>query len=119
MSRANRKTILCDIDGTLLFHKKNLSSMIREKPIVLDGVVEKLLEWREKDYYIILTTARPEGSRSETIRQLNEVGIFYDQLVMGLTVGPRVVINDRKPSGLETAHAICLERDCGIGEIDI
>jgi len=119
MSRANRKTILCDIDGTLLFHKKNLTAMIREKPIILHGTVEKLLEWREKDYYIVLTTARPEGCRSETVRQLSEVGVFYDQLVMGLTVGPRVVINDRKPNGLETAIAVSLERNTGISEVEI
>lgn len=119
MSRVDRKTILCDIDGTLLFHKKNLTAMVREKPIILKGVVEKLLEWREKDYYIILTTARPEGCRNETIKQLAEVGIFYDQLVMGLTVGPRVVINDRKPNGLETAVAVSLERNEGISEVEI
>jgi hypothetical protein len=68
-------------------------------------------------HYIILTTARPEGVRASTERQLHEAGIFYDQLVMGLPTGPRVLVNDAKPDGMKTAHAVNLVRDTGIYEI--
>ena len=73
---ANRKTYLLDIDGTLIRHKNNLADMIRGDMEVLDGTVEKLLQWRMGGHYIILTTARPEGVRSSTEKQLHAAGIF-------------------------------------------
>jgi len=113
-----RKTIFCDIDGTIFEHKKDLYSMIKEANL-LPGVINKFLEWRKKDYYIILTTARPEGCRLATENQLQNFGIFYDKLVMGLPTGPRVVINDKKSDGLITSYAICIERNSGLESIDI
>lgn len=117
--RIRRKTIFLDIDGTLVIHKKNLCRMITEPLEVIYGVHEKFLEWRAKDYYIILTTARPEGVRSSLERQLNEAGIFYDKLVMGLPVGPRVLVNDKKPDGTITAYAYSIERDSGIAGVEV
>jgi hypothetical protein len=119
MDRFNRKTIFCDIDGTILYHQSDLHEIIHCEPKILDGVLEKLLEWRDKDYYIVLTTARPEGCRFSTEKQLNEIGIFYDQLIMGLTIGPRVVINDKKKDGPITSYAICVERNSGLSDIEI
>lgn len=55
-----RKTIFIDIDGTILKHGKNLNNMCTAKPEILDGVIEKFLEWRRKEYYIVITTARVE-----------------------------------------------------------
>jgi phosphatidate phosphatase PAH1 len=117
--RRNRKTIFCDIDGTLFEHKKDLHAMVTEEPCILPGVIEKFSEWRSKDYYIMLTTARPEGCRNITEKQLASFGIFYDRLVMGLPVGPRVVINDKKPDGLITSEAVCLIRDSGLLDVEI
>lgn len=119
MDRTKRKTIFCDIDGTLFYHRDSLSDMISHKPHLLNGVLEKFQEWREKDYFIILTTARPEGTRIQTELQLKSVNIFYDKLIMGLPVGPRVVINDMKPNGMITAEAINLKRNSGLSEVDI
>jgi hypothetical protein len=93
--------------------------MMTERPSLLPGVQEKFQEWREKDYYIILTTARPEGCRSTTESQLVSYGLFWDKLVMGLPVGPRVLINDVKPSGLQTAIAVNLLRNVGLGDIHV
>jgi len=36
---------------------------------------------------------------------------------MGVGGGPRIVINDNKPNGQETAFAINLERNKGINDI--
>lgn len=119
MFRNLRKTVLCDIDGTLIQHKDSLAEMVKGEMDVLPGVYFKLQEWREKDYYIVLTTARPEGSRGVTERQLAKVGIYYDQLVMGLPIGPRVVINDRKPDGTDTAQGVCVERNKGLSHVQI
>lgn len=117
--RVSRKTLFCDIDGTLFVHRSTLHKMITEEPELLPGVIEKFTEWREKDYYIMLTTARPEGCREITERQLAKLGVFYDRLVMGLPVGPRVVINDQKSNGLITSEAVCLKRDIGLNEVEI
>lgn len=51
-------------------------------------------------------------------KQLTDVGLFYDQLVMGLPNGPRVLINDKKPEGIVSAVAYSIERDGGIKDID-
>ena len=71
---AKRKTILMDIDGTIFYHKDNLYHMVKDVPVLLDGTIERLLEWRVKEYYIVLTTARPEGCRSATEEQLKNIG---------------------------------------------
>lgn len=117
--RNNRKTIFCDIDGTIFLHRTNLHTMVSLNPELLPGVMDKFLEWREKDYYIVLTTARPEGSRTITQIQLDRYGVFYDQLIMGLPSGPRVLINDKKPSGMITAEAICVDRNIGIESVEV
>lgn len=119
MFRELRKTVFCDIDGTIFLHKESLHDMVAYTATLLPGVIAKFTEWREKDYYIVLTTARPEGTRSATMKQLNDWGIFFDQLVMGLPVGPRVVINDRKPDGTNTALSICIPRNEGLKNVEI
>jgi phosphatidate phosphatase PAH1 len=113
------KTILIDIDGTILCHKGDLYRMTTEDPIVLPHVIERFLQWRREGCHIVLTTARTEGCRHITEKQLSDVGIFYDNLVMGLTSGPRVLINDTKPNGNKTAFAFSITRDVGLGEVNI
>ena len=47
-------------------------------------------------------------------------GIFYDQLIMGVGGGDRIVINDRKPnSNRNTAYSINLERNEGVKDVEI
>ena len=114
------KTIFCDIDGTLTEHpntaqdisKYNLDQEMR----VLPGTRDKLWEWDSKCYNIILTTGRKEGMRKSTEDQLRKAGIIYDQLIMGLGPGERILINDRK-KGKDTAYAINIDRDKGIEDI--
>ena len=114
------KTIFCDIDGTLVKHvPPSVAANPRYKMELLEGTLEKLLEWDKKGYNIILTTGRKESLRLITEKQLTEVGIFYDQLVMGIGGGIRYLINDRKPEGDETSFNICLDRNKGIKNINI
>jgi len=118
-ARNFRKTIFCDIDGTLFHHQDSLQEMITLPVKVLPGVNQKFKEWREKEYYIVLTTARPEGTRVITEQQLLQNGIFFDQLVMGLPVGCRVVVNDRKTNGMNTADAVCIDRNEGLTNVEV
>ena len=114
------KTVFCDIDGTLIKHFSSEESFYSYKLELLPGTIEKLLEWDKKGYKVILTTGRKESMRKHTEEQLAQVGIFYDQLVMGIGGGVRVLINDLKPgSEEETAVAITLKRDTGISKISI
>lgn len=114
-------TIFCDIDGTLVTHTKPTDS---QKPThklnLLEGTIEKILEWDKLGYNIILTTGRKESLREVTKNQLAEVGIIYDQLIMGIGGGKRYIINDRKPYNTENyAFAVNLERNKGIKNIKI
>lgn len=113
------KTIICDIDGTLTEHRGNLSRTLLNEPVVLEGTVDKLNEWDRKGYKIILITGRKESMRRTTEEELTKLGIFYDQLIMGVGGGPRHLINDTKPDGTITALAHNIERNKGIGGLEI
>jgi hypothetical protein len=86
---------------------------------ILEGTLQKLMEWDKKGYNIILTTGRKESLRFVTEKQLSEVGIFYNHLLMGIGGGSRYLINDSKPEGTETAFAINIIRNKGIKNIEI
>lgn len=114
-------TIFCDIDGTLVKHFAPChSAKPTYKMELLPGTLEKLEEWDIKGYTLILTTGRKESMRKVTEKQLAEVGIMYDALIMGIGGGKRVVINDRKPGGeVDYALSINLTRNIGINNINL
>ena len=115
-----KKTIFLDIDGCIFRHKGNLSTQILQTPELLPGVVEKLNEWEAEGHKIILVTGRKESMRKLTEDQLLKHGIFYDQLIMGLNRGERILINDRKPDNdMRVASAIELERNDGLKNVGI
>lgn len=122
-SKNARKTLFIDIDGTLVKFPdtfegfKNLPKG-KNKMELLDGTLDKLWEWETSGYNIILTTGRKESMRPETERQLREVGIFWDHLIMGLGPGPRYLIND-KNAGNDTAYGINVERNEGIKDVNL
>lgn len=114
------KTIICDIDGTLIKHNKpDIVASDSYVPILLEETINKLNEWERKGYNIILLTGRRESMRRVTEQQLSKLGIYYDQLIMGVGGGPRYLINDRKPEGTEAAFAINVIRNEGIKNINI
>ena len=123
MSSMDRRptTIFCDIDGTLVTHSKpTIAQLPNHKLTLLEGTLEKLLEWDKLGYRIILTTGRKESLRKVTEQQLAEAGIIYDLLIMGIGGGKRYLINDKKPYSTEDyAFAINLERNKGIKNIEI
>ena len=49
------KTIICDIDGTLILHSNPYNIAKNESiPILLEGTKDKLMEWEKKGYNLIL-----------------------------------------------------------------
>ena len=114
------KTIICDIDGTLIEHAvPHISALESYAPRILEGTLDKLNEWERFGYNIILLTGRKESMRRVTESQLSKLGIYYDQLIMGVGGGPRYLINDCKPNGEEYAISINLKRNEGIKDINV
>ena len=114
------KTIFCDIDGTLWNHVGPVSKQAQtEKHSVLPNTLEAIDDWDKLGYKIILTTGRKESMRQITEKYLQELGIAYDQLIMGLGGGDRIIINDRKPNGKKnTCFAINVVRNKGMVHYD-
>lgn len=114
------KTIFCDIDGTLLKHFGNIKDNIHNEPVILENVLNTIHQWEKLNYKIILTTGRKECTRKITEEQLLKMGIIYDTLIMGITNGDRVLINDKKTNGLHnTAYAINLVRNQGMKNLNL
>lgn len=114
------KTVFIDIDGTVFEHQVETTTLYEKTPVVLPGVKDKFDEWDRLGYNIIITTGRRESFREVTEKQLQQAGLFYDQLVMGIGGGARVLINDMKPHSEEpTAVAITVKRNEGLGGIKL
>ena len=112
------KTIFCDIDGTIIKHAHRFSHIGKTEAKDLKGVIDKFNEWDSKGYKIILTTARKESARYITEKQLSDLGFCWDYLLMGITSGVRVLINDKlKTSDDDRAVAINLITDSGFENI--
>jgi hypothetical protein len=113
------KTLFIDVDGVLLEHNA-VAKRATALPKVLPGVLDKIDEWDRKGYNIILTSGRRESERALTEEQLQSFGIIYDQLVMGIGGGQRILVNDFKLGSTDpTAIAVCIERNKGIQDLDI
>jgi hydroxymethylpyrimidine pyrophosphatase-like HAD family hydrolase len=121
MNYTKPKTIFCDIDGTLVKHyPPDINSVPDFELTLLPGTLETFREWDRKGYNIILVTGRRESMRHSTEKQLKKIGIFYDQLIMGIGGGQRVIINDFKPNSDEpTAAHFCLKRNDGISSLNL
>lgn len=114
------KTLFIDIDGTLLQHQGCGITQAHQNLPKLSGVLNKFNEWDRKNYNIILVSGRRESERALTIKQLESVGIVYDQLILGIGGGVRVLINDTKPDSDDpTAIAIVVKRNEGLSSVEI
>lgn len=102
------KTWIFDLDGTLVKHN---GYKIDGKDTLLPGAKEYLDALPKEDRIVILTS-RTEQYRAETLLFLEESGIRYDDILFNMPYGERIVVNDKKPSGLHTAVAMNPERDC-------
>lgn len=101
------KTWIFDLDGTLVKHNGHKTA---EGDTLLPGVKE-YLDAIPADDKIIIFTAREDEYREITYRFLAENKIRYNQICFGMPMGERIVVNDRKPSGLNMAVAINIDRD--------
>jgi len=107
-------TWLIDLDGCVLEHNGHL----RGKDVLLPGVREFWSRIPKQDT-IVLLISRAKDQADTTRKALQGLGLRYDRILFGLPFGERIVINDQKPSGLKTAHAINLARDTGPSGVNI
>ncbi len=115
MTRSN--TYFIDIDGTILKHKGSGASwQWLSQAEVLPGAVNFLNDLEAGGHHIVLVTGRPEHYRSTLVKELANHGIVYHQLVMGITSGTRIVINDQKPSGEKSCMSFSVPRNSNLME---
>lgn len=101
------KTWILDLDGTLLKHNGYKTD---GTDTVLPGVKE-YMDGIPADDKIVLLTSRTEEYREMTLTFLREQKIRYDEIIFNMPMGERILVNDRKPSGLDMAVALNLDRD--------
>ncbi len=101
------KTWILDLDGTLVKHN---GYKIDGKDTWLKGAKEFLLKIPQTDT-IVLLTSRTDNEKKLTEEFLEEHGIRYNSIIYNAPYGERILVNDKKPSGLLTAIAINTDRD--------
>lgn len=101
------KTWIFDLDGTMVKHNGYKTDGYDS---LLDGVKEYLDGLPEEDFVLILTS-RTEEYREKTLAFLKDNGVRYDKILFNMPMGERIVVNDRKPSGLDMAVAMNVNRD--------
>ena len=101
------KTWIFDLDGTLVKHNGYKED---GRDTLLAGAGGYLAGIPPEDKVIILTS-RTEEYRGMTVFFHAEDGIRDDGILFGMPMGERILVNDRKPSGLDMAVAVNLNRD--------
>ncbi len=101
------KTWIFDLDGTMVKHNGYKDDGY---DTLLPGVKDYISSISSDDCIIVLTSRKSEY-RERTENFLKEEGIRYDKIIFDVPVGERVLINDRKPSGIDMAFAVNFDRD--------
>lgn len=101
------KTWILDLDGTIVKHN---GYKLDGHDTLLPGAKEFLANIHPDDM-VIFVTSRTEEYRELTQIFLDEQGIRYDHIIFDAPYGERILVNDRKPSGLRMAVAVGTERD--------
>ena len=104
-------SIFVDLDGTLFLHDVSKPLGSGEYGKLMELAPSSIMELNKlyiNGHTIVLTTARHESGRESLKSDLRSIGVKYDQLIMGLSGGPRLLVNDTKPSlpGFLTAWSI-------------
>jgi hypothetical protein len=108
------RTWFLDFDGTLVAHKSHM----RDDDLILEGTKDFFENIVRENDYVVITTARGEDHKERVEGFLVKNSIRFNLVLCGLPTGPRVLVNDLKPCGMQTAYSYNLERDKGILSVD-
>lgn len=100
-------TWVLDVDGTIVKHN---GYKIDGYDTLLPGVREFFDSIPLEDK-VILLTARKNEQLEDLKNFLAKHNITYDHILTDMPMGERILVNDRKPSGLDMAFAINKNRD--------
>lgn len=101
------KTWVLDLDGTIVKHN---GYKIDGYDTFLPGAKEFLHSIAPEDM-VIFVTSRTHEVAEQTEVFLKQNHIRYEHIIYGVPYGERILINDRKPSGLKMAVAINPKRN--------
>ncbi|MCR4797569.1 MAG: HAD family acid phosphatase [Lachnospiraceae bacterium] len=101
------KTWILDLDGTIVKHN---GYKIDGADSLLPGA-ENLLEQIGVEDCVIFVTSRKLEYKESTEDFLRKHAIRFDHIIYEAPYGERILINDKKPSGLPMAYAINTTRD--------
>lgn len=101
------KTWILDLDGTIVKHNgyktDGCDSFLPRAEAFLKSIPQKDM--------VVFITSREEEYRGITERFLQAHGVRYNGIICGAPYGERILVNDRKPSGLGMAIAVNTTRD--------
>lgn len=100
-------TWILDLDGTVVKHNGYKSN---GEDVLIPGAIDFFESIPDKDL-IVFITSRDISVKKLTEDFLKEKGIRFDQIIYNAPYGERILMNDKKPSGLKTAYSINTERD--------
>ena len=97
------------MDGVICYWKKD--NYNKDEVLIMENVnlLKKLI--KEKNCKIILTTARSKKKCKQVLKLLKHQGLNFYKCVYDLGVGQRLVINDKKSTGLKSAFSLNTERN--------
>ncbi len=101
-------TWIIDVDGTI--------AEVNQPPYKNDKLLPGVKEmWAQipKDDMIVIMTARPKDIQEQTLQFIRDNELRYDLAIFGIHHGERIVVNDNKPGGLQTAIAWNVKRNKG------
>jgi dTDP-glucose pyrophosphorylase len=110
-------TLFIDLDGTIFSHDSGggvgIFDYNTSPTLVSEGIPEWLQSAKAAGYSIVITSARNESSRNLVADQLATFSIPYNELILGLSGGPRFLFNDTKDSlaCLPTAYVMNYPRN--------
>lgn len=103
-------TWILDLDGTIVEHNGYKKY---GHDVLLPGVKNFFKSIPAEDKIVFLTSRKKEyADITESFLRSNE--IQYDYILYDMPYGERILMNDNKPSGLQTGYVFNLRRDNGI-----